>query len=67
MEVLIERKNNCFQFTLDRFLGKHDIISLLGSNKKISKSALNHLIKSIKDEIPLIEERMKILKEVYII
>lgn len=67
LQVLIERKNTCIQYAIDRFVGKYEIPSLLGVNKKIAKSGINHLVKIIKNEIPLIEEKLKVLKEVYIL
>lgn len=67
LQVLIERKNTCLLYSLDRFLGKHDIPPLLGVNKKIATSAIHHLTKMVKNEIPLIEEKIKLLKEVNMI
>ena len=64
LAVLIERRNNCLQTTIERFLNKFEIANLLSLNKKISKVAVTHLIKIFKQDILIIEDKVKILKEV---
>ena len=64
LAVIIERKNNCLQTTIERFLNKFEIANFLSINKKLSKVAVTQLIKSIKIDIKGIEDKIKILKEV---
>lgn len=64
LAVSIERRNNCLQTTIERFLNKFEIANLLSLNKKISKVAVTHLIKIFKQDILNYEDKVKILKEV---
>ena len=65
LQVILERKYTCVQYVMERVLNKYELSNMFGVNKKVSKLAINQLRKMIKTEAQNIEEKLKVLKEVF--